>query len=360
MIPRTAFAFICSLAFAFAAHAHDPGLSTLQVQLTNQQLRATTVFATSDMELLRPIDINSDGKISPEELADVQKPFEELASKLLEVTFDGKLAAILETKCSVDENNNFQFDQVINQSEGSLLKITSRWPDIFPPGHRQFISYQDETGQIIAEDLLDEQHKVLEVNIAPVASNVASKTSPAFGKFFLLGIEHILTGYDHLLFLFALLIVCESFASIVKIVTCFTLAHSLTLALATFDVVQIPGEIVEPIIAASIVYVGAENIFQRGHPKGRWLLTFAFGLVHGFGFAGVLRELGIGQSGSIAVPLISFNLGVEAGQIAVAAVILPALWYLKKLPKFAPRFVPICSVVVAAAGAYWFIERVWF
>ncbi|MEO6034548.1 MAG: HupE/UreJ family protein, partial [Verrucomicrobiota bacterium] len=178
--------------------------------------------------------------------------------------------------------------------------------------------------------------------------------------FFLLGVHHIWTGYDHLLFLFALLIVCDSFASIGKIVTCFTLAHSLTLALATLNIVQIRSSVIEPTIAASIVYVGLENIFHHGHPKGRWLLTFAFGLVHGFGFASVLREMDIAKAGSVIVPLVSFNLGVEAGQIAVAAVILPLIWRLKKTPSFAPRWVPVCSILVAAAGAYWFIERVWF
>ena len=153
---------------------------------------------------------------------------------------------------------------------------------------------------------------------------------------------------------------CESFGSVVKIVTCFTLAHSLTLALATMDIVQIPSRIIEPTIAASIVYVGMENIFRKGHPKGRWLLTFAFGLVHGFGFAGVLREMGIAKAGNVVVPLVSFNLGVEAGQIAVAAIILPLIWRLKKNPTFAPRWIPACSAVVAAAGVFWFIQRVWF
>ncbi len=365
--------FLFLFAFVFQLRAHDPGLSTLQLKFDGQQLHATTTFATADIAALTSIDANADGKVSADELAAEKTALEDLVNKLLEISVDNVRTEVLETACSLDEKNNFQFDQKFTLKTGSLLKVVSRWFDILPPGHRQFVSYQDETGEVIAEDLLDEQSKVFEVSITPVTTaagiegEVARNSEPtrvksslSFSKFFVLGIEHILTGYDHLLFLFALLIVCESFASIVKIVTCFTLAHSLTLALATFDVVQIPGNIVEPIIAASIVYVGVENILRRGHPKGRWLLTFAFGLVHGFGFAGVLRELGIGQSGSVAVPLISFNLGVEFGQICVAAIILPILWRLKKWPKFTPRFVPACSVLVAAAGTFWFIQRVWF
>jgi hydrogenase/urease accessory protein HupE len=116
---------------------------------------------------------------------------------------------------------------------------------------------------------------------------------------------------------------------------------------------------VEPLIAASIVYVGVENLVQRGAPKGRWLLTFTFGLVHGFGFASVLRELGVasGTSG-IVVPLVSFNLGVEVGQIAVAALVLPVVWKLKRRPSFIPRYVPACSILIALAGGCWLIERV--
>jgi hypothetical protein len=106
--------------------------------------------------------------------------------------------------------------------------------------------------------------------------------------------------------------------------------------------------------------VGVENIV-RENPKGRWLLTFAFGLIHGFGFATVLRELGVGASGSgIAVPLLSFNLGVELGQIAIAAIVLPIIWKLRSRPVFVGRWVPAFSVLVALLGGFWFVQRVWF
>jgi hypothetical protein len=91
------------------------------------------------------------------------------------------------------------------------------------------------------------------------------------------------------------------------------------------------------------------------------MLTFAFGLIHGFGFASVLKELGVGANGSsIAVPLVSFNLGVEVGQIAIAALVLPLIWKLRTRPVFVTRWVPVCSVLVAALGTFWFVQRVWF
>jgi len=175
-------------------------------------------------------------------------------------------------------------------------------------------------------------------------------------------VEHIWTGYDHLLFLFALLVVCRSFRSIVAIISCFTLAHSTTLALATLNIVNLPSRFTEPAVAATIVFVGLENLFRRGaEPPGRWALTFGFGLIHGFGFASVLRELGVGENGtSIAMPLFTFNAGVELGQIAIAAVVLPVVWRLRKNEKFVTRGVPALSLLVALAGCYWFLERTVF
>ncbi len=180
-----------------------------------------------------------------------------------------------------------------------------------------------------------------------------------FWDFLQLGVRHIWTGYDHLLFLFGLLVVCRSFRSVVIIISCFTVAHSVTLALVTLGAVHLPANLVEPLIAASILFVGVENLVRRGaEPKGRGAVAFGFGLIHGFGFANVLRDLGVGASGSgVAVPLLGFNLGVELGQIAVAAIALPLLWQLRRLPAFTRFGVPILSGIVAAIGLYWLLER---
>jgi hypothetical protein len=183
-----------------------------------------------------------------------------------------------------------------------------------------------------------------------------------FSSFFLLGVEHIWRGYDHLLFLFALLIVGARLGSCLLIISCFTLGHSLTLVAATLDWVHVPARYVEPFIALTIVYVGVENLWRQGaEPRQRWLLTLCFGLVHGFGFASVLRDLGVGQgSGGILIPLLGFNLGVEVGQILVAAAVLPLIWRLRKNEKFLRRGVPALSGAVATAGLYWFLERTVF
>jgi hypothetical protein len=181
---------------------------------------------------------------------------------------------------------------------------------------------------------------------------------PVFFAFLRLGIEHILTGYDHLLFLAGLLLACSGFRQAALVITCFTVAHSVTLALAALNIVSIPSRIVEPCIAASIAYVRIENVLRDGHVPWRGVLTFAFGLIHGLGFASVLREMGIGAGGSsIAVPLVSSNLGVEIGQLSVAAVILPLIFTLRKNPGFLRVGIPIGSLVIAIAGAFWFVQR---
>lgn len=182
----------------------------------------------------------------------------------------------------------------------------------------------------------------------------------SFPDFFKLGLEHIFTGYDHLFFLFGLLLVCTQWRALLLIVTCFTVGHSLTLALATLNLVSLPPRLTEPLIALTILYVGAENCWRRGQPPpGRWVLTLLFGLIHGFGFANVLREVGVGSGGrGIVGPLLGFNLGVETGQLVFAAVVLPFCWWLHTKPVFHRYWVPGLSGLIALAGFYWFIERI--
>jgi hydrogenase/urease accessory protein HupE len=183
-----------------------------------------------------------------------------------------------------------------------------------------------------------------------------------FWSFLRLGIEHIWTGYDHLFFLAGLLVVCTHLRSAVGIITSFTIAHAITLGLAATDTVHLSGRLVDPLIAASILFVGLENLYRReAEPRSRPLVAFIFGLVHGFGFADVLRGLGLGTHGtSLAVPLFGFNLGVELGQLAVATVALPIIWRLRKSPGFSRRGIPLISGAVAATGLYWLIKRTLF
>jgi hydrogenase/urease accessory protein HupE len=255
------------------------------------------------------------------------------------------------------DNVSFHLTFLLAPDAGTLTLRAPKVPEL-PAGHRQFLIVSDEHGSVITKKLLNASDVTLQVP----TGRVPAAEAPTFWAFIKLGVEHIWLGYDHLLFLFALLVVCRSFRSIVAIISCFTLAHSLTLALATFNIVNLPSRLVEPAIAASIIFVGVENLLRRGEePRGRWLLTFAFGLIHGFGFASVLRDLGVGSAAQgIAMPLFAFNLGVELGQIVIAAVVLPIVWMLRKRETFMRRGVPAFSAVVALAGLYWLLERTVF
>jgi hypothetical protein len=174
-------------------------------------------------------------------------------------------------------------------------------------------------------------------------------------EFLKLGIVHIFVGYDHIAFLLGLLLTGGSTLTIVKIVTAFTAAHSVTLSLAALDVVTLNPVVVEAGIALSIVYVAAENLFTwRRH--GRWLVSFLFGLVHGFGFAGVLKDLALPSSALVA-SLLTFNLGVEIAQVAIVALVVPTLYGLTRTRLHAP-LTRMASAVILSLGLFWLYQRV--
>jgi hypothetical protein len=173
-----------------------------------------------------------------------------------------------------------------------------------------------------------------------------------------LGIEHIFTGYDHVAFLFGLLVIAgaqglrRGARQVLGVVTAFTLAHSVTLIGSALGWFALSPRLVEPAIALSIVYVGIENLAQPA-PRHRWLLTFGFGLVHGFGFASVLKEIGLPSKG-LLLSLVSFNVGVEIGQLAVVAAVLPLLALVAR--PLGDRLVEY-ALVAAVATATFFLFR---
>lgn len=177
-------------------------------------------------------------------------------------------------------------------------------------------------------------------------------------KFFYAGIEHIITGYDHLCFLLAVVLWATRLWPIVKIVTAFTISHSVTLTLAALELVNLPGNWVEIAIAASIIYVALENFYTR-RVDGRWKDTFAFGFIHGFGFASGLIELGVPQR-AVAPALASFNIGVEVGQIGVVLIVMPLLLSIDKYVTNGARsakLVYALSGAIALFGGYWMLAR---
>ena len=348
--------------------AHDPGLSTTQVEIRPDTVVVTVGFAPNDLRTLLPAGASSaSSSWSPSDFAAARPALLALAPRLLELrTGNGRLPWT-ETSVALATGNSVLFRLVASRSGATEAIVHSLVLDTGRRlGHRDYVSVTDERGATVVEKLVGANDRPVTFGLPVPEGQAGAEAAPPaeppptfWGLRPSSGIAHIWTGYDHLLFLFGLLVVCRSFRSIVAIISCFTVAHSITLALATLNVVTIPSRIIEPMIAASIVFVGIENVLRRGaEPRGRWALTFGFGLIHGFGFASVLRELGVGSHGhSLAMPLFTFNLGVEIGQISIAAVVLPLVWQLRQRPAFLLRGVPVLSSFVAAAGLYWFLQR---
>ena len=394
------------------ALAHDPGLSNALISLHRDKMEVALTFARKDAEellvhatsasssplgltpalrstnrvqclskpqrrdacrdrgaglfsaLVASLRLNKPAGKSPEVTQILKhtstEPDHEALAKLVSSEFhvecDRRHGVVQGLTIRSDDQNNTSVCWVIPFVRCSGLKIESSLLRHLPRGHRQYLAVRIGNRQALIERLLSAQDPAIEILIPEVV-----ETSPSSAISFLnLGVKHILTGYDHLLFLFGLLLVTRRFSSALRIITCFTIAHSITLALATLSPVPAPPRLVEPLIAASIVYVGLENLARAGEPKGRWVLTFLFGLIHGCGFASALRELGIGAGGrGVALPLICFNGGVELGQLMIAAVLLPLIWKAQARPAFVQRFVPASSAAVVLLGGYWLVERLW-
>ncbi|WP_067134895.1 HupE/UreJ family protein [Microtetraspora malaysiensis] len=179
------------------------------------------------------------------------------------------------------------------------------------------------------------------------------------GEFFLLGAEHLLSGLDHIFFLLALLIGARRLRDVVVTASAFTVAHSITFLLAAMGVVDVPAAIVEPVIAVSIIVVAVANLLGRGEERaGRWRLpvVFAFGLVHGLGFASAL-DIDEGGSWGLLLSLLSFNVGIEVTQLVIIAVLFPLLTLLRRTS--AARWVTVAmSVPIVAVSLYWCVDRV--
>jgi hypothetical protein len=196
-------------------------------------------------------------------------------------------------------------------------------------------------------------------------------TSAQFFVFVREGVWHIWTGYDHILFLLALLLPSvlqrdaggwraaaefrPAFFNVLKIVTAFTVAHSLTLSLATLGMVKLPSRLTESAIALSVLLAAANNLWPMVRERG-WMVAFGFGLIHGFGFATALSDLGLGH-GAMAVTLIGFNLGVEIGQLAIVGVFLPAAFVLRETWLYRVPFLRLGSASISLVAAAWCVER---
>lgn len=351
---------LLALAGALAARAHTPDTSYARVEIGREEVVFTFSFDLASLVRITPIDADRDGRISRAELSAATPALEDFLRHAIYVELNERDATFGPLAPPLWTNP----EPVVPASDWAQSLVTF----IF----RNEVLHAPDSVALTFDffGTLGERHTVLGTFVWNKTENpvVFTRFEPdylfdtgyevpageQFAGYLSLGVSHIFRGYDHIAFLLALLFV-RRFRDLVKIITAFTVAHTITLALAALDVVALPPRFVESAIAVSIVYVAAENMWRGADAAHRWRITFAFGLVHGFGFAGVLRELGLPSTGLVRC-LLGFNLGVELGQLAIAAVCWPLLWWVNRTA-WSTRVRRIVSGLLLAFGLAWFVER---
>jgi len=252
----------------------------------------------------------------------------------------------------------------------TVLGITARFVGTIPKEAREFTLSLSAAFQNVHLTILDQataegRRWVLEPGEESPPYRLGEKQAPVsslaiIGRYLKLGYEHILPkGLDHILFVLGLFLLTPQFRPLLWQITAFTVAHSITLALSMYDVVSLPSRVVESLIALSIAYVAVENIASSKLHSWRVVIVFAFGLLHGLGFAGVLRELGLPRE-EFVTALVSFNVGVEIGQISVVLLAYVAVGWFQRGKWYRPAVVIPASVAIAGVGLFWTVQRAVF
>ncbi len=337
------------LSLARVASAHQVDLSQGTYRVEGATVHASLVFAEAALATAMPdLDADHDGRLSQAELdADHDVLGRELVDGV-HVRAAGKACegALRDAKLGQGDAVTVDADYACDGPAGGLsfdFAFVSR----FPAGHRHLATITGADGK---------DHTFLATlgNHVATAGNVTASAS--FLGMIRTGVLHILTGYDHLAFLFGVLLLGGRLRDLVATITAFTIAHSISLGVAVLGIFSVRSGIVEPLIALSIVYVGVEDVFDLA-PDRRWRITFPFGLVHGFGFAGGLVDLHLPRP-QIPAALFAFNSGVEIGQLLVVAAMLPLIYRARKNAWARTTGTKIASLALVIAGMAWFFQRV--
>ena len=345
---------LCALTIAPAASAHPVPFSYLDVHLQRSSIDVSLV--------VHIFDVAHDLQVTPAErllepslVAERGGAIRTMLAPRLELSADGRVltAEWGSTEILSDRQSlRLHLRYATASPAGTVAVNTVMFP--YDPIHQTFVNmYEDET--LTSQMILDARHPHLDY-FAGSRQGVAAVVK----KFVPAGVHHILIGPDHLLFLVGLLLLGGTFRQLLLVVTSFTVAHSITLSLAALGIVTPPARLIEPAIALSIVYVGADNILAQGGRDVRAWIAFTFGFIHGFGFANVLREMDL-PTRALGWSLFSFNIGVEIGQLFVVVLVASALAALRSRSEWAGRHLAFAgSLVVIAAGVFWFVQRVFF
>jgi len=333
--------------------AHPAPFSYVDVRLQRDAIEGTVVAHIFDVAH----DLNiadSDRLLDPAFASQQSRAFAALVASRLSISADGRL---LEPEWSTLEaipdrqSVRLHVRYRVVSAPGTVTVDAALFP--YDSAHQTFLNVYE--GDALTQAILDRGRTRFEYFAGTRQGAIA-----VIRKFVPAGIHHILIGPDHLLFLVGLLLLGGTIRQLLLVVTAFTVAHSITLSLAALNLVSPPARIIEPAIALSIVYVGADNLLVREGRDVRAWIAFAFGFIHGFGFANVLREMEL-PSRALGWSLFSFNVGVEIGQLLVVVTVASALKALHARSQAAGQRLAFAgSLVVIAAGTFWFVQRVFF
>jgi len=353
MLRRVALLLLTLVCLVPAVHAHPVPFSYLDLRLNAGQVDGTLVLhiedLAHDLNLEPPETLLENGVAGSKKAA-----IEELIRTRLTVLADGQPVELellrvepLPDRKAISCELGFN----TNGKPGALRLQCALFP--YDPQHETFLNVY-EADRLVHQEILTRDHQIFvyRTGVRQGWMSVVKEFIPA-------GIYHIFTGPDHILFIVGLLLMGGSLQRLLSIVTAFTIAHSITLSLAALNVVDPSPRLIEPAIALSIVYVGIDNLMvgKTGRDVRAWI-AFFFGFVHGFGFAGVLREFGLPRE-ALGWSLFSFNFGVEIGQACIVVVVASLLGAIRnRNQSLAGRISRVGSVFVILAGTWWFIQRV--
>lgn len=331
--------------------AHTISLTYAEVAVDARQVVWSLKLPLPELDLLLGLDRNHDGKVDQAELVRAQAAIQQYLMSKVSVLDNGRpvpgSAGTMQIWRDPEEHEFLAARAVFPSSGASFTRVTLHC-DLL----RDVVSSHQTLAKITSggetREFVFENGRNFEADANP-------STLQAVLQFVRMGILHIFTGYDHIAFLLGVVLIGGSFKTILKVVTSFTVAHSITLALAAFRIVELPSRLVESGIALSIIYIAAENLFFHKFDR-RWIITFFFGLVHGFGFASALQEVHLSRD-LLATALFSFNLGVEIGQLCIVAILLPILLYISQR-RFNILVVKGCSAMIFVLGSFWLWERI--
>jgi hypothetical protein len=355
------------LVFSASVQAHVASNSFLSLSVEGAAIEGSVELAVRDAEIAVGLDSNRDGQVSWGEVRAAQGALSIYLRQHLQLAMNEGSCTLhfgaLEINERVDGNYLWQPFTAECPAPLQQLSIDYRLLDVEDPSHRGLLTLAAFGSTQSA--VLGGAQKILRLDLAH-----PSQWS-AFVEYFRVGVWHIWSGIDHLLFLLSLLLpavlirrgqrwqavaqAVPALVSILKVVTAFTLAHSITLSLAAFDVIRLPSRLTESVIAGSIIIGALNNVFPLV-TESRWRIAFAFGLLHGFGFAAVLSEMGLPR-GARLLSLVAFNLGVEAGQLAVVLAIMPIAYALRASRFYQRAIMPWGSTAIAGLALVWFVQR---